>query len=299
MFLIAIALVTGTAAGGEESPPLVSAGKLERLSNFPSKFVDARNIDVWLPDGYDRAKRYRVLYMHDGQALFSGQWSVSHQSWRVADTVAALIEQGSLDDIIVVGIWNNGKYRSSEYFPQKALQYLPKAARTAFVDNVLSGRPRADQYLRFIVEELKPAIDRKFATRPGRDDTVIMGSSMGAIISLYAITEYPQVFGAAGCLSTHWLGAFDNNARVPLATFDYLRNRIPDPSTHRIYMDHGTLGLDAYYAVHQQFFDLMMRDKGYTDRNYASRVFPGADHDEAAWADRLGIPLAFLAGRTR
>ena len=123
-----------------------------------------------------------------------------------------------------------------------------------------------------------------------------MGSSMGAIISLYAISEYPQVFGAAGCLSTHWLGGFDNNARVPLAIFDYFRDRIPDPSTHRIYMDHGTLGLDAYYAVHQQFFDLMMRDKGYTDLNYASRIFPGADHEEAAWAERLGIPLAFLAG---
>ncbi len=296
MFLIMIALVTGTAAGGEESSPEISAGKLERISNFHSRFVDARNIDVWLPDGYDRAKRYRVLYMHDGQALFSGQGSVSHQSWRVADTVATLIQQNKLDDIIVVGIWNNGKYRFSEYFPQKVLQYLPKAARTAFVDNVLSGRPRADQYLRFIVEELKPAIDRKFATRPGRDDTVIMGSSMGAIISLYAISEYPQVFGAAGCLSTHWLGGFDNNARVPLATFDYLRDRIPDPSTHRIYMDHGTLGLDAYYAVDQQFFDLMMRDKGYTDLNYASRIFPGADHEEAAWAERLGIPLAFLVG---
>jgi predicted alpha/beta superfamily hydrolase len=296
MFLIMIALVTGTAAGGEESSPVVSAGRLERMSNFPSRFVDARNIDVWLPDGYDRAKRYRVLYMHDGQALFSGQWSVSHQSWRVADTVARLIQQGELDDTIIVGIWNNGKYRFSEYFPQKALEYLPKAARTAFVDNVLSGRPRADQYLRFIVEELKPAIDRKFATRPGRDDTVIMGSSMGAIISLYAITEYPQVFGAAGCLSTHWLGGFDNNARIPLATFVYFRDRIPDPSTHRIYMDHGTLGLDAYYGVHQQFFDLMMRDKGYTDLNYASRTFPGADHDEAAWAERLGIPLVFLVG---
>jgi predicted alpha/beta superfamily hydrolase len=284
------------AAGAEDSVPVVSSGKIERMSNFPSKFVDARNIDVWLPDGYDRTQRYRVLYMHDGQALFSGQGSVSHQSWRVADTVATLIHEGKLDGTIVVGIWNNGKYRFSEYFPQKVLQYLPEAARTAFVDNVLSGRPRADQYLRFIVEELKSAIDRKFATRPGRDDTVIMGSSMGAIISLYAITEYPQVFGAAGCLSTHWLGGFDNNARIPLATFGYLRDRIPDPSTHRIYMDHGTLGLDAYYAVPQQFFDLMMRDKGYTDLNYASRIFPGADHDEAAWAERLGIPLAFLVG---
>jgi enterochelin esterase-like enzyme len=79
-----IVLVAGTAAGEEEPLLAVSSGKLDRMSNFPSKFVDARNIDVWLPDGYDRAKRYRVLYMHDGQALFNDRWSVSHQSWRVA-----------------------------------------------------------------------------------------------------------------------------------------------------------------------------------------------------------------------
>jgi hypothetical protein len=77
----------------------------------------------------------------------------------------------------------------------------------------------------------------------------------------------------------------------------YLRDQIPNPATHRIYMDYGTLGLDAYYDVHQRFFDLMMRDKGYTDLNYASRVFPGAMHDEAAWAERLHVPLVFLAGR--
>ena len=120
---------------------------------------------------------------------------------------------------------------------------------------------------------------------------------MGAVISLYAISEYPQVFGAAACLSTHWLGGFDDNDVIPLATFDYLREHLPDPATHRIYMDHGTQGLDAHYAVHQQFFDLMMHDGGYTARNYETRVFPGAGHDEGAWAERLEIPLAFVAGR--
>jgi enterochelin esterase-like enzyme len=292
-----LALIAASWASAQDAPPSVSSGRIERLAAFPSRFVDARNIDVWLPDGYTPAKSYRVLYMHDGQALFSAQWSISHQSWRVAETVAALTRQGKLDDMIVVGIWNNGNFRHSEYFPEKALAYMPKAARATFIDKALAGAPRADRYLRFIVEELKPAIDRKFATRAGRDGTLIMGSSMGAVISLYAISEYPQVFGAAACLSTHWLGGFDDNAVIPLATFDYLREHLPDPATHRIYMDHGTQGLDAHYAVHQQFFDLMMHDGGYTARNYETRVFPGAGHDEGAWAERLEIPLAFVAGR--
>jgi hypothetical protein len=297
--LMLISLIAALSGSAQDAPPAVSSGTIVRLAAFPSGFVDPRNIDVWLPDGYSPARRYRVLYMHDGQALFDGRLSVSHQSWRVADTMTALIRQRKLNDMIVVGIWNNGGYRHSEYFPQKALVNLPTKARNAFVDKMLAGAPRADRYLRFIVEELKPAIDRRFATLSDRDNTLIMGSSMGALISLYAISEYPQVFGAAGCLSTHWLGGFDNNAGIPLALFDYLRDHVPDPATHRIYMDHGTLGLDAYYAVPQQFFDLVMHDQGYTELNYQSRVFPGADHGEGAWAKRLDIALTFVAGPLR
>jgi len=297
VLLLLFLLLSGFAAAQGEPEPVVSSGRIVRLSDVPSKFVNRRNVDVWLPDSYTPDKRYPVIYMHDGQALFDGRLSVSHQAWGVADTAAKLIRNGRLNDAIVVGIWNDGKYRHSEYFPQKALAYLPDAARTAFVDGMLAAAPRADAYLRFIVEELKPLIDGRFATLPDRDHTIIMGSSMGAMISLYAISEYPQVFGAAGCLSTHWLGGFDDNAVIPLATFDYLRDHIPDPATHRIYMDHGTLGLDAHYAVHQQFFDLLMRDRGYTDVNYASGIFPGAGHDESSWAARLDTPLIFLAGK--
>lgn len=275
--------------------PSVASGRIERLSNFPSQFVDARHIDVWVPADYSPARRYRAIYMHDGQTLFSGQSSGSGQSWRVADTVAKLTGQGKLPDLVIVGIWSNGRYRDSEYFPQKAVPLLPMNVRRALVAKKLARRPRADRYLRFIVEELKPAIDRRFATRPGSDDTVIMGSSMGAMISLYAISEYPQIFGAAGCLSTHWIGDLGHDEAIPIATFEYLREHVPDPAGHRIYMDHGTVGLDAYYGVHQQFFDSMMAEKGYGDWNYQSRVFPGRGHDESAWADRLDIPLRFLA----
>ncbi len=295
LFLMWLARMRRAAPTTDPRLPSVASGRIERLSNFPSELVDARNIDVWMPDDYSPARRYRVIYMHDGQTLFSGKTSGSGESWRVADTVAKLTGQGKLPTLIVVGIWSNGRYRDSEYFPQKALALLPLDIRKALITKKLARLPRADRYLRFIVEELKPAIDRRFATRPGRDDTVIMGSSMGAIISLYAISEYPQVFGGAGCLSTHWVGDRDHDTSIPLATFEYLREHIPEPAGHRIYMDHGTAGLDASYGVHQQLFDLMMAEKGYDDRNYQSRVFPGAGHDEHAWADRLDIPLKFLA----
>src|ERR1700685_2232964 len=133
-------------------------------------------------------------------------------------------------------------------------------------------RRRRHRYLRFIVEELKPAIDGRFATLPDRDNTLIMGSSMGALNSLYAISKYPQVFGAAGCLSTHWLGGFDNNASIPLALFDYLLRRAA-----------AILRLDD------------ARQRLYRPE-YASRVFPGADHGEGSWAERLDVPLTFLGG---
>ena len=77
---------------------------------------------------------------------------------------------------------------------------------------------------------LKPAIDARYATRPGREHTFIMGSSMGGLISIYAMNEYPQVFGGAAGLSTHWVGSGEANSHLPLAAFSYLRDHLADPA---------------------------------------------------------------------
>jgi predicted alpha/beta superfamily hydrolase len=236
--------------------------------------------------------------MHDGQMLFDASTTWNKKAWGMADTVAALIRDGKMPATIIVGIWSNGLQRHSEYFPEKALQFISEPLRTQFVTKALNGKPQADNYLRFLVQELKPEIDRRYATRPDREHTIIMGSSMGGIISLYAICEYPDVFGAAGCLSTHWLGSFEKNATIPLATFAYLKDHLPDPKSHRIYCDHGTAPpLDSLYAESQAFADILFREKGYTDENYQSRVFPGAEHTEDAWGQRVAIPLLFLSRR--
>ena len=148
----------------------------------------------------------------------------------------------------------------------------------------------------FLVEELKPAIDAKYATKPGPEHTFMMGSSMGGLVSIYAMNEYPQVFGGAAGLSTHWMGSGQPNAAIPLAAFNYLRDKLAAPEGHRLYMDHGTTELDAGYAPYQAFVNEIVRDRGYTSANSMSRVFEGAGHNERAWAARLEIPLTFLMG---
>ena len=276
--------------------PNVAHGSVQRMERFASKFVDARHVDVWLPDGYNPQQRYQVLYMHDGQMLYDASTTWNKQAWNVHTTVTRLMRQGKIAPTIVVGVWNNGKFRHAEYFPEKHLPYLPEQVRGPYVARALEGKAQADNYLRFLVHELKPAIDQRFATRTDAASTFIMGSSMGGLISVYAMNEYPGVFGGAAGLSTHWIGSHSPNAMIPLAAFNYLRDKLADPKTHKLYQDHGTEELDALYKPYQVFVDQLVRDKGYTDANYMSRVFDGASHTEKAWSERLEIPLLFLMG---
>jgi enterochelin esterase-like enzyme len=295
-FVLGIAMFNDAQA---QTPPLPqpATGRVERLENFASKFVDARNIDVWLPEDYSTAKRYAVIYMHDGQMLFDARTTWNKQAWNVDVTLTRLMRAGRIPDTIVVGVWNNDKFRHAEYFPQKYLPLMPEAVRNRMITEGLQGKAQADAYLRFLVEELKPAIDAKYATRPEMGSTFIMGSSMGGLISVYAMNEFPQVFGGAAGLSTHWIGGFQPNAAIPLAAFQYLQAHLAAPESHRLYQDHGTTELDAMYAPYQVFVDQLVRDRGYTDAQYMTRVFEGTGHNERAWAERLEIPVLFLMGK--
>lgn len=282
-------------------PPLpeVDVGRIERLPALASRHVEARPVDVWLPADYSPARRYQVLYMHDGQMLFDARKSWNQQAWDVHLALDRLVRAGRVPDTIVVGVWNNGAWRHSEYYPQKFLPHLAEPLRQAFVAQALRGKPQADAYLRFLVEELKPAIDARYATHAGRDGTFIMGSSMGGLISIYAMSEYPQVFGGAAGLSTHWPGVHRPNAALPLAAFNYLREHLAAPDGRRLYMDHGTTELDALYAPYQAFVNEIVRERGYTAQDSLLRVFEGTGHNERAWAARLEVPLLFLLGAPR
>jgi pimeloyl-ACP methyl ester carboxylesterase len=172
------------------------------------------------------------------------------------------------------------------------------------VRGLYGGEPLSDGYLRFIVRELKPFIDSQYNTRRERESTKIMGSSMGGLISLYALAEYPHVFSAAGAVSTHWplllpregetLSDRDMDA-VATAFEGYLRTALPRPGRHRIWFDHGSETLDKHYAAYQARIDRLVASRGWTkERDFTSRNFPGAPHNEDAWRARVDQPLRFL-----
>ncbi len=286
--------------------PAVVSGRLQRHENFASAYVTSRNVDVWLPEGYTSSKKYNVLYMHDGQMLFDSATTWNKQAWDVDDVISELLQQQKIKDLIVVAIWNGGTTRHSDYFPQKPFEALSKAekdtvysaARTNAVSVFNNYKIQSDNYLKFLVREVKPFIDKNYSVYKDRSHTFIAGSSMGGLISLYAICEYPKIFGGAACLSTHWPGIFSmENNPVPNAFFNYMKNHLPNPKKHKLYFDYGNATLDALYPPLQQQADAIMIEKGFTGVNWTTKFFPGEDHSEKAWNKRLHIPLTFLLGR--
>jgi predicted alpha/beta superfamily hydrolase len=239
-----------------------------------------RDILVYLPPSYaDSHQRYPVIYMHDAQNLFDPHTSFVGVEWQVDEALESLSHEGQ--EAIVVGISNRGQAsRMDELSP-----YAHKGH---------SGS--GDLYLQFLVETLKPLIDLSFRTRPDREHTGIMGSSLGGLISLYAFFNLPDTFGLAGIMSPSlWAPIF---AAIQSAPFQQ----------GRLYLDVGTwegsfdpidrlLGrsLSRRYRNRVRKLLQVLEAKGYRsgqDLLYVEE-FNGI-HQESAWARRLPQALRFL-----
>lgn len=270
------------------------SGVIERFPDFASQFVPPRHVDVWLPPGYaDHPEtRYPVIYMPDGQNLFDPALAHSGVDWGVDEAVARLSGAGGWPGAIVVGVWNIPQ-RWAEYMPARPMR-APRAldALERFIEQA-GAPPHSDALLDFLAHELKPLIDRRYRSLPDPEHTVVIGSSMGGLLALYALTERPHVFGRAGCLSTHWVAG--ENVLV-----DGLAAALPPPGQHRLYFDRGTAALEASYAPYQERMDARLRAAGYQEgRDWTTRVFEGAEHHESSWRARLEAPLRFLFGIER
>jgi enterochelin esterase-like enzyme len=265
-------------------------GRLVYWTDVQSEFLGpARHVEIWLPPGYDEdtARRYRVLYMHDGQNLFDPRLANTGVDWGVDEAITRLVEAGEIDPVIVVGVWNS-ELRAPEYSPWHG----------------------APDYARFLIEELMPRVNAEFRTRPGPRNTAAMGSSMGGLLSFYLVTHHPDVFGSCGCLSSHFplseavaarvlpelatAGAPDT---VPYIIRDIERGlRTPDGA--RYWFDYGTRGLDGGYGpTHDAVRSWLLAQGVIEDRDFVVREYDGADHNEASWRARLEDPLRFLFGR--
>lgn len=302
---LAIFILVGVTVVASAQLPQVSSGRLVRHASFSSKYVTSRNVDVWLPDGYDGKESFDVLYMHDGQMLYDSNTTWNKTDWQVDETLSQLMATRKIRPCIVVGVWNGGVTRHPDYFPQKPFESMSSIEKdTVTAQLQRAGRtkeifhPNSDNYLKFLVKELKPFIDSAYKTNSGQAHTFVAGSSMGGLISMYAICEYPEVFGGAACLSTHWPGVFTmENNPVPAAFFNYLKTHLPSPATHKIYFDYGDQTLDALYPPLQRQADAIMKAKGYDSKNWKTVFFEGQNHSEKAWASRFDIPALFLLGK--
>ncbi|MEL7030713.1 MAG: alpha/beta hydrolase-fold protein [Pseudomonadota bacterium] len=279
-----------------ESPSRLSAQLVEH-SDFTSNFVQSRNITVWLPDGYlpYGRERYPVIYAHDGQNLFEPGRSYGGVEWGLDETAEKMMRDGALPPAIIVGIWNTNE-RWQEYAPQKVIESLPGDTSSEWLGPTVPTL-KADAYLRFITEELKPFIDATYQTAPERDQTYIMGSSMGGLISLYAMAEYPEIFSRAAAVSIHWPLTEPDGAmaqQADAAMQDYLASSSLDKTRQTIWFDHGTETLDAAYPPHAAAMESWFRAQGWTEDQAVFRAYPGTDHSEGAWAARADEILAFL-----
>ena len=252
-------------------------GTLRIHGAFESEFLDAkRDVIVYLPPSYNSnlAHRYPVLYLHDGQNLFDSATAFAGNEWGLDELAERLIEAGQIQPLIVVGIYNVGDLRLSEY-----THVRDRRGR--------GGRARA--YARMIVEELKPFIDSEYRTLPDCQNTGLGGSSLGGLVTLYLALHHPHIFGKLIVMSPSvwWAN------RAILREIRKLRQKL----NWQIWLDVGTEeGPDADGCV-RNVEDLReaLLEKGWRlGYDLCFLEDQGAGHDERAWGYRMGMALPFL-----
>ncbi len=239
-------------------------GTVRYHHNFSSSFLrHVRNVVVWLPPSYNENsnKKYPVLYANDGQNLFDHS-NLSGSEWRMDEIADSLMRKGEIEEFIIVGIANT-KDRMIEY----------------------NGTPEGENYLKFIVTELKPFIDKTYRTKPDRSNTGITGSSMGGLISFYAIYNYPEIFSKSACFSSGFY--FDDGDIL-----QKIKNNLQPLQNSLIYLDCGGKDLDYDFLPSNRLVnEILDKDKKI---KVLYKEFPNDPHNEVAWSKRLDVPFKFL-----
>ena len=241
-------------------------GTVKYHKNLEGEGVLPRDIIVWLPPSYNENmnKRYPVLYMHDGQNIIDPATSSFGYDWRVDEIADSLIAKNEIPEIIIVGM-NNTVHRAQEYGPG----------------------PKGADYMKFVVNEVKPLIDNNYRTKTGSEHTYVGGSSMGGIISFRMVWEYPEIFSKAICMSP----AFK------IRQYDYLSHveKSDPPKNVFFYIDNGGIGLEL--ELQSGIDDMMeaLENKGLReDYEYVWFLDQNAQHNEQAWSKRMPEALKIL-----
>jgi predicted alpha/beta superfamily hydrolase len=261
-------------------PKHTLTGNIRRHRAFPSKVLgNWRDVLVYLPPGYSRfsRKRYPVLYMHDGQNVFDAATAFAGVEWGVDETAERLIRNHAIEPLIIVAVANLGEERIHEYAPTPGV-IEARAKRKK------RSRGLARVYGQFLIEELKPYIDKKYRTKREAEFTGLGGSSLGGLVTLAMGVLFPQVFTRLIVMSPSiW---WDDFAVYRLV------GTIEQKSPLKIWLDTGTA--EPGWERARELRDRLI-EKGWrlnVDLNYFEAQ--GANHSEAAWAARVEPALRFL-----
>ncbi|GAB4555472.1 MAG: alpha/beta hydrolase-fold protein [Phycisphaerales bacterium] len=251
--------------------PSTVVGTLETFELESEHMENTRTIRVWLPEGYKGATdTYPVLYMHDGQNCFDRNTAAFGMEWGIDDTLTSLIKAGDVPPMIVVGIDNAGPMRSWEYNAPEI--------------NFQGRLGRADRYVRFLTEELMPAIEARFRVKSGPEHTAIGGSSFGGNITVYTLMHTQGVFGAALIESPA--------IRYAGPQFEDLILEHKGPWCERVFIGMGTNetgdpARDPIYAEAATVLADHMTATGVDPDRLTLVIEDGAAHNELAWAKRF------------
>jgi predicted alpha/beta superfamily hydrolase len=260
-------------------------GEFHLHTNFHSNFLaNKRDVIVYLPPGYaisksheDKSQRFPVFYLQDGQNLFDAATSFNGVEWGVDETAQRLILGGRIEPLIIVGIYNTGANRIDEYAPT--------------IDPRQKRGGKADLYGQFLIEELKPFIDRNYSTLTGAEFTGLGGSSLGALASLYLGLKHPNVFSKLMVMSPSvW---WDHG--MILKYVQHLRYK---PTT-RIWLDIGSKEGKFTPGYVRQLRDLLIAQGWRLEADLKFMEIRGGHHTETAWAKRIEPALRFLFPKQR
>lgn len=243
-------------------------GKVTIVDKFASpQLHNSRSLRIFLPASYSEnsAKRYPVLYMHDGQNLFDAKTAAYGVEWGIDETINRLVATGVMEEVIVVGI-DNTPDRIPEYTPCCDAKY---------------GGGKLDAYGAFVVDTVKPYIDKTYRTLPNKENTAIMGSSLGALASIGIAQKYPDLFSRAGAMS----GSFWWNDKSLITK--------PQPRVAvKFYLDAGTR--DDGLADTTLMRDALVKQGYQLNRDLLFYAADGATHNEKSWAQRVEKPLTWF-----
>lgn len=295
-FLTLAAAAAAAPAFAAANPP---QGRIETLPPLGPGGGPESRVRIWLPPGYEDGRRpYRTLYMLDGQFVFEGD--SDGENFATDRRVARLAAAGRIQPALIVAIDNLEDDRFLQYMPQTIYDQSEGGLREA-IDRErarTAGRPLVSaQFIQFLTTRLKPFIDARYRTLPGRLDTAIFGASMAGVMAGAIFVEAQQAFGRAACMSPNWPIYDQRMIDHPqlLSIWPRYFARLGAPAGRRLWLDHGTLMMDAGMAPHQVAIARRLERLGWRrGRNLETHVYEGKGHAFATTAAQMDELLAWL-----